>query len=508
MKRYEGGSLFQSFHKGVKDDFVKFVSNHLNSEVSSLHLDNRASFAFLVLYVISVFSVLDIEKEKTDKGELKLLWRHMMRKEKGIFTRAAELAGFVFVKPLTIVQAVDLKNLLLLPMVAFRRMRTILLNLGYVRLFPSELKMRQLLNTSVSHLHEAEMSVESMILQASGSDKKIIHAPVLHAKNLPGYVNAVFNKFNEKSLYYKNNRQEPVRVVFGGDKEGNSTKFHFSIVAPGVTTSAYDVKIFAIYEAADSRDNMRKVLHPFYNTIKDMQHPDFRLGGHRIKVFLNGDFKNLDLLLGHQGSGARYPSVKDEVERVHLREHGGVPHTPETCPLVPRTVDEIREHHVANVVDDRMDGNDREMAARGKLHKSIASSPVFPISSLGNVVPPVLHITLGIVLKMFNMLVEHVKSQDSASNEPTNDENNNKWQEKSEELLGRETKFKRVCLKLLDLCNIQACHQAKSENENDEELDEIAKLSTNESKLRRKKILKCSASLCLVSQFDSTPEWV
>ena len=96
-------------------------------------------------------------------------------------------------------------------------------------------------------------------------------------------------------------------------------------------------------------------------------------------------------------------------------------------------------------------------------------------------------------------------SQDSASNEPTNDESNKKWQEKNEKLLGRETEFKRVCLKLLDLYNIQACHQAKSENENDEELDEIAKLSTSESKLHRKNVLKCSASLCLVFQFDSAP---
>ena len=58
-----------------------------------------------------------------------------------------------------------------------------------------------------------------------------------------------------------------------------------------------------------------------------------------------------------------------------------------------------------------MDGSDREMALRGKLHKSIVSSLVFPISSLGNAVPPVLHITLGIVLKMFNMLLEHVESR-------------------------------------------------------------------------------------------------
>ena len=62
---------------------------------------------------------------------------------------------------------------------------------------------------------------------------------------------------------------------------------------------------------------------------------------------------------------------------------------------------------------------------------------------------------------MFHMLVEHVKSQDSALNEPTNDESNKKWWEKSEELLGRETEFKRVCLKLLDLYNMQAIKQSQ-----------------------------------------------
>ena len=71
-----------------------------------------------------------------------------------------------------------------------------------------------------------------------------------------------------------------------------------------------------------------------------------------------------------------------------------MPFTTETCPLVLRTVDEIREHHVVNVVNNRLDGSDQAMALRGKLHGSIVSSPMSPISSLGNVVPPVLHITL------------------------------------------------------------------------------------------------------------------
>ena len=87
--------------------------------------------------------------------------------------------------------------------------------------------------------------------------------------------------------------------------------------------------------------------------------------------------------MGHQLEHARYSGEKDEAERVHLQKNGGVP---DICTLVLRTVDEIREHHVTNVANDRMDGTDRLVTKIGKLHKSIVSSPVFPISSLDNMV--------------------------------------------------------------------------------------------------------------------------
>ena len=48
---------FQGFYNGVKYDFAKFVSYYLNLEVPSCHLDHCATFAILVLYVISGFSV-------------------------------------------------------------------------------------------------------------------------------------------------------------------------------------------------------------------------------------------------------------------------------------------------------------------------------------------------------------------------------------------------------------------------------------------------------------------
>ena len=102
--------------------------------------------------------------------------------------------------------------------------------------------------------------------------------------------------------------------------------------------------------------------------------------------------------------------------------HGNKPHTPEDCPIELRAIQEIREHYVANVLDDTGKGSSLTsalLAGRGKFHMSIVRNPIFPTVSLKNVVPPVLHITLDIVLKLFKILLGNVKSQDIDSNEPS-----------------------------------------------------------------------------------------
>ena len=132
------------------------------------------------------------------------------------------------------------------------------------------------------------------------------------------YIEAVFSKFCEKHSFYVENIDEAVCLVFGGDKGGTSTKLNFSILGSATTSSVNNAKIFAKYEVADMHDSIKKVLHLFFGTIKNMHQPEFCLGGHKVEVLLNGDFENLGLLLGHEESGASYSSIKDEVERLHL----------------------------------------------------------------------------------------------------------------------------------------------------------------------------------------------
>ena len=154
-------------------------------------------------------------------------------------------------------------------------MHTIISNLGYVELFPSDKKIRELWNTLASYFGQAELSVQETLLQSSGTEKKMVSVKVFQAENLLTYIEAVFSKFCEKHSFYVENIDEVVCLVVGGDKGGTSTKLNFSVMASGTTSSANNAKIFAKYEVADAYDSIRKVLHPIFGTIKNMQNQSF-----------------------------------------------------------------------------------------------------------------------------------------------------------------------------------------------------------------------------------------
>ena len=98
---------------------------------------------------------------------------------------------------------------------------------------------------------------------------KTVH--VLRARDLHSYICSVFAILKKRTTYFHEHPEREVNILIGGDKGGSYTKFHFEIVAPGLVSSAYNVHIFAMYEALDSCQNMLKVLEPFEGPIKTMQ---------------------------------------------------------------------------------------------------------------------------------------------------------------------------------------------------------------------------------------------
>ena len=91
LKKYEGGSIFEGLHNGGKFSFAKFNSSRLNSEVSPHH---RASFAFIILLLLSGYSFFQVIEGYFKMYEVEILIKHMVKKNKDVFKVGAELAGF------------------------------------------------------------------------------------------------------------------------------------------------------------------------------------------------------------------------------------------------------------------------------------------------------------------------------------------------------------------------------------------------------------------------------
>ena len=116
----------------------------------------------------------------------------------------------------------------------------------------------------------------------------------------------------QKKLQFEN-VDDNLWLLFAGDKGGKHMKFHFEVIDYSNAGSVYNVDIFAMYEGSDSHSNMALVLPKFYEAIERLESEEFSLIGHKVKVFLGGDYHFLDDCLGHQGSAATCPSSKDLV---------------------------------------------------------------------------------------------------------------------------------------------------------------------------------------------------
>ena len=293
---------------GVRFSGSGASSRPLNSSLTTKALDSRVNLALQVLALISGDSWEKVQGGDVNYHELSILFSRFMQKKPSLFSMVVERSKFVFCRVLTVAQVVDVKALLHIPMATFRKLRIMLSKFG-VKIFPSEPKMRREMISRIEHLKDAQMECEELLMEDVSGDRLLKEIPVLMSKNLIGYISRVFLKLQENGNLFFADPDSTVRIAIGGDKGGDSMKFHFQICHP--ETSVFDVHIFCMYEGSDCPANMRRALNCFITDFTKMVEPDFRLGGHKVQFLLGGDFKFLDGVLGHMGSSATYPSFKD-----------------------------------------------------------------------------------------------------------------------------------------------------------------------------------------------------
>ena len=119
-------------------------------------------------------------------------------------------------------------------------------------------------------------------------------------------------------------------------------KFHFEIINCKDSGSVYYLHIFAVYEGADSRQNMAKALQKFLRDSEEMQSLRFPLYRHKVKIILGGDY--------HFLYDVKHPLTLD-----HRRKHVGIAHRPENSPIVERTMKDLEASYDERLTDDRAD---------------------------------------------------------------------------------------------------------------------------------------------------------
>ncbi|XP_065678677.1 uncharacterized protein LOC124819115 [Hydra vulgaris] len=253
----------------------------------------------------------------------------------------------------------------------------------------------------------------------------------------------------------------------------------------------------------DSMSCEKSVFCCVANDIKRIQSSDFKLKGKIVRLFLGGDFHFIDDVLGHQGSAASFPSSTDLVKLNSLRNHASMPHTPANCNILRRTIQSLESAYNENLCENRQDGNLRTL---GKFHNSIIAPVIFPIITLDNVVPPVLHIMLGVVLKLYKLLLKECETLDcqavSSLSHNENVRTNELWAAKSVECSKTAEALRLLGNQFVDVANLQARWLAFNKN--------ISELSLNSSnkKITFKQQEMCDSIRCLITKYDCNIDWV
>ena len=225
-----------------------------------------------------------------------------------IAKQSIEGAGFSVLRNMEAHEAIQFRSTPHLPMNTYKRMQRIMTNFGYDKhFFPSHrITLEQ--QKMISHISKDTCVTEKMRLNIS-SDKSQ-QVSVMYVKDLKQYIDSIVKNLDLQGKLQYNNFDGNLWLLFTGDKEEKHMKIYFEIINCKDSGSVYNVRIFAMYEGAGSHQNMVKVLRTFLQDIEEMQSERFSLCGHKVKIFLEGDYHFLDDCLGHQGSSATYPSAK------------------------------------------------------------------------------------------------------------------------------------------------------------------------------------------------------
>ena len=180
---------------------------------------------------------------------------------------------------------------------------------------------------------------------------------------------------------------------------------------------------------------MREVFGIFTMMMEEMQRREFdfdlgeEFGKKKCRLLVFGDYEWLCKSLGHMGANSSYPCLWCKVQLEALRNSNGQPHSPmvkqdgiwvrrEGWPA-DRTIQEMRQDLQNNKeLVQRVGGTTKDNSS---TYHSLHADPILPVTTdVDHIIPPSLHIMLGLTQQYFNMLENKVRILHSHSLENRN----------------------------------------------------------------------------------------
>ena len=175
-----------------------------------------------------------------------------------------------------------------------------------------------------------------------------------------------------------------------------------------------------------------------------------------------------------------------------------------------RDINNYQLNYAENLRDDRVDN----LRTLGKEHNSVIDGMLFPISTLRNVVPSILHIHLGIVLELYEELesvCQYLDLHCSKKNKKVANAKLNKLKNDIKNLKNSQfniqTQMFHTSGEILDIENIISRLRSILEVDYHLSLDGIViGISGNEDTINP--VHKCYSPVCVISQYDINRAWL
>ncbi|XP_074661132.1 uncharacterized protein LOC141913866 [Tubulanus polymorphus] len=179
----------------------------------------------------------------------------------------------------------------------------------------------------------------------------------------------------------------------------------FSIINGHSPNSPDSTDLLGYFEAIDSPENLEIVFGKFRDEFDTISYVSIEFKQHPVRIFFIGDIHYLCSMMGHQGCSASFPCLWCYITLDDLRNKKGLPHSPKNVIYPLRDINTYL--HDLNVMNSN--------GSAGPRSHSINRPMLFRPLDIAHLVPPPLHISLGIGLQIFQLVEQRCQELDKTT---------------------------------------------------------------------------------------------